>query len=224
MTYTAKDIILRPVSLDDANDCVREWHYSGKPYPKSQVHIGVFLGGQLEGCLQYGDPLDRRRVLGLVEGTEWHQMLELNRMAFSDRLPRNSESRALAVSFHLLHKHAPQVKWVLSYADATQCGDGTIYRATGFVLTGIRENSTLYRLQDGRIVSDVGIRSSPKLRRELGLGSSSKVPDSAQRLKGYQIRYIKFIDDNWADRLTVDSIPYERIDEVGAGMYKGEKT
>jgi len=223
VTYTAKDIVLRPISRRDADACVEEWHYSGKPYPKAQIHIGAFLGGRLEGCLQYGDPVDRRRVLGLVEGTQWHHMTELNRMAFSDRLPRNSESRALAVSFRLLRKHAPQVKWVLSYADATQCGDGAIYRASGFLLTGIRENSTLYELPDGRVVSDIGVRSSPKLRRELGLGSGSAIPDEAKALQGYQIRYVKFLDEGWRDRLTVDAMDYDRIDEVGAGMYKGEK-
>jgi len=220
---TAKDIILRPISRQESNECVEQWHYSGKPYPKSQVHIGVYLDGRLLGSLTYGQPLDKRKVLPLVDGTEWENMLELNRMAFSDRLPRNSESRALAVSFRLLKDHAPQVKWVLSYADATQCGDGAIYRASGFLLTGIRENSTLYRLPDGRIVSDVGVRSSPKLRRELGLGSGSQMPDEADRLKGYQLRYIRFIDESWSNRLSVEALPYSKIDEVGAGMYRGEK-
>lgn len=220
---TAKDIVLRPICREASDECVRQWHYSGKPYPKSQVHIGVHLDGNLLGSLTYGQPLDKRKVLPLVEGSEWHHMLELNRMAFSDDLPRNSESRALAISFRLIEEHAPQVKWVLSYADATRCGDGAIYRATGFHLTGIRENSTLYRLPDGQIVSDVGVRSSPKLRRELGMGTSSAMPDEAERLKGYQLRYIRFIDESWEGRLAVESLPYNHIDEVGARMYKGEK-
>jgi len=35
-----------------------------------------------------------------------------------------------------LDLHLPQIKWVISYADGTQAGSGTIYRASGFVLTG----------------------------------------------------------------------------------------
>lgn len=42
-------------------------------------------------------------------------------------------------------------------------------------------------------------------------------------LKGYQLRYIYFIDKKCAERLTVPIIPFSKIDEIGAGMYKGEK-
>ena len=34
----------------------------------------------------------------LVAGTGWNEYLELNRMAFDNVLPRNSESRAIALS------------------------------------------------------------------------------------------------------------------------------
>ncbi len=39
---------------------------------------------------------------------------------------------------------------------------------------------------------------------------------------GYQLRYIRFIDPAYEKRLTVPIIPFSAIDEVGAGMYKGE--
>lgn len=42
-------------------------------------------------------------------------------------------------------------------------------------------------------------------------------------LTGYQLRYIYFIDKTARKRLTVAEIPFSRIDEIGAGMYKGEK-
>lgn len=42
-------------------------------------------------------------------------------------------------------------------------------------------------------------------------------------LKGFQLRYIYFIDKKWRNRLVVPEIPFSRIDEMGAGMYKGEK-
>lgn len=40
-------------------------------------------------------------------------------------------------------------------------------------------------------------------------------------LKGFQLRYIYFIDKKYKDRLTVPIIPFSKIDEIGAGMYKG---
>lgn len=150
---TAKDIILRPISAADANDLVRRVHYSGKVVNNSQLHIGVFLGGKLEGAMQFGPSLDKRKIQGLVSGTAWHEFIELNRMAFTDALPRNSESRAIAIAMRLLRKHAPQVKWVVTFADATQCGDGTIYRASGFVLTGIKKNNQIWQAPSGEITT-----------------------------------------------------------------------
>lgn len=44
----------------------------------------------------------------------------------------------------------------------------------------------------------------------------------AKFVKGYQLRYIYFIDKSYRKRLTVPEIPFSRIDEMGAGMYKGE--
>lgn len=143
---TAKDIVLRPIAANEANDLVRRVHYSGKVVQNSQIHIGVFLHGKLEGAMQFGPSLDKRKIQGLVSGTQWHEFIELNRMAFSEALPRNSESRAIAIAMRLLRKHAPQLKWVISFADGTQCGDGAIYRASGFVLTAIKENQQLYTL------------------------------------------------------------------------------
>lgn len=104
---TAKDIILKPIPASDANEMVKRVHYSGKVVQNSQLHIGVFLHGKLEGAMQFGPSLDKRKIQGLVSDTQWHEFIELNRMAFSDALPRNSESRAIAIAMKLLKKHAP---------------------------------------------------------------------------------------------------------------------
>ena len=42
-------------------------------------------------------------------------------------------------------------------------------------------------------------------------------------LPGFQIRYIFFMRPDVRNRLAVPVIPYSRIDEMGAGMYLGEK-
>ncbi|WP_200799682.1 Mom family adenine methylcarbamoylation protein [Olsenella urininfantis] len=139
----ALDVELRVIPAKVANPFVKRVHYSGKVVNNSCLHFGAFLNGRLHGVMSFGPPTDKRKVLGLVEGTPWNGMLELNRMAFDPVLPRNSESRCIAVAMRLLKKNAPHVKWVLSFADGCQCGDGTIYRASGFVLTGIKQNDTL---------------------------------------------------------------------------------
>lgn len=165
----AKDIILKPISAKDANALVKRVHYSGKVVQNSQVHIGVFYHGRLEGAMQFGPSLDKRKLIGLVEGTQWHNFIELNRMAFSDVLPRNSESRAISIAMKLLKQHAPQIKWVISFADATQCGDGTIYRASGFVLTSIKENGQLYSLPHVDLLNKDFCKSNGLLENEIDI-------------------------------------------------------
>lgn len=233
---SAKDIILRPIPSKDANALVRRVHYSGKVVNNSQVHIGVFYRGRLEGAMQFGPSLDKRKIQGLVEGTLWNEFIELNRMAFTDALPRNSESRAIAVAMRLLRKHAPQLKWVVSFADGTQCGDGTIYRASGFVLTGITESQNLVRRGDGVVIHKMTLESNPTAPRpELGGRSYYAVTGGKYNLAayakatgghtvpGYQLRYLYFLDPTARERLTVPVLPFSKIDEMGARMYRGER-
>jgi len=39
---------------------------------------------------------------------------------------------------------------------------------------------------------------------------------------GFMLRYIYFIDKRCREKLTVPELPFSVIDEVGAGMYKGQ--
>ena len=71
------------------------------------LHFGAFLNGILHGVMQFGNPIDKRKVIGFVEGTLWNEFLELNRMAFDEHLPRNSESRCISIAIRLLRKNAP---------------------------------------------------------------------------------------------------------------------
>jgi hypothetical protein len=40
--------------------------------------------------------------------------------------------------------------------------------------------------------------------------------------KGYQLRYIYFLNKSAKQRLTVPILPFSIIDEMGARMYKGQ--
>ena len=180
--------------------------------------------------------MDKSKIINLVEGTGWDEFIELNRMAFDDYLPRNSESYCIAKTLRMIKKNAPQIKWVISFADGCSCGDGTIYRASNFVLTGITENKNICLLPSGEKVHKLTVESRPTSpRRELGGKSYYEITGGqysfrryvecvgGEILEGYQLRYIYFIDKAYRARLTVPEIPFSKIDEVGAGMYKGEK-
>lgn len=229
----AKDIVVKVIKSKDANRFVKEHHYSGKVVVGSSLHFGAFLDGKLHGVMSYGSPLSKKRVLPLVETKDgepvkWNEMLELNRMAFDDYLPKNSESRCIAISIKLLKKNAPHIKWILSFSDATQCGDGAIYRASGFTLTDVKKNFHNYKLPNGKVLNILNFSGGYMSRylKDLGL-CMSNTPHAnvkisgALKMVGYQLRYIYLIDKTC--KITVPILPFSKIDEIGAGMYKGEK-
>lgn len=232
---SAKSIELSPIPGSVANDLVRRLHYSGTVVRNSQLHVGCFLDGRLLGAMQYGPPLDRRRMLALVPGTPWAGLVELNRMAFADELPRNSESRALAIAARLLRRDAPHVEVVVSFADAAQCGDGTIYRAAGFVLTGIKTSKNLARLPDGSTVHKMRYEGSGGNlpRPEFGGRSYFEVTDGrydfaraiaaagGEVIAGHQLRYVQFLNPAARARLAVDEIPYAELARRGIRMARG---
>jgi hypothetical protein len=214
MSSSVKNLVVKPINAKRAAQFVKANHYSGKVVVNSQLHFGVFQNGKLEGVLQYGPSLRKHFTIGLVAGTGWNEFLELNRMVFTDALPRNSESRCIAYTLRLIKKHYPHLKWIISFADGTQCGDGTIYRATGFVLTGIKKNvglrvnpatgETMQQMQAYHLKIDKEFRKWPAL-------------------EGYQFRYIYFLQPECRNKLQVEEIPFAEIQRRKVGMYKGIK-
>lgn len=232
----AKEIIIKVIPASIANNFIKKHHYSGKVVNNSVLHFGAFLDNKLHGVLSYGNSLDKSKIIGLVNGTGWNEFLELNRMAFDDYLPRNSESRCISQTIKLIKKNAPQIKWIISFADATQCGDGTIYRASNFVLTGIKKNNNLARLPNGEVIHKMTLESNPS-KKHIFLSNRSYYQITgggynwnkfvekvgATILEGYQLRYIYFIDEKYRKKLTVEEIDFSEIKRVGAKMYKGKK-
>lgn len=229
-----KEIEIKVIPAKIANDFVKKHHYSGKVVPNSTLHFGAFLGGGLHGVLSYGNSMDKTKTMRLVEGTEWNGFLELNRMAFDDFLPRNSESYCIGATLRMIKKNAPHIKWVISFADGSQCGDGTIYRASNFVLTGIRENKSIIEMPSGQRLCQITISAHPdaiELKKECAINNipfkrytvGDWVKMGAKFVEGYQLRYVYFLDKKYKDKLTVPILPFSKIDEMGAGMYKGER-
>lgn len=230
-----KEIKIKVIPSGIANEFVKKHHYSGKVVSNSSLHFGAFLDGKLHGVMSFGPSMDKRHCQILVENTGWNEFIELNRMAFDDYLPRNAESRSISIAIRMIKKNAPQIKWIISYADGTQCGDGTIYRASGFVLTGINKNKTIIEMPDGSRIADLslnkqGLTIKQRYDKMCGLDplkrytANDYIKGGAKRLDGFMLRYIYFVDQSYKSRLTVPILPFTKIDEAGAGMYKGENS
>ena len=232
----AKEIIVKVIPAKIANEFVKKHHYSGKVV-NSQLHFGCFLDGKLHGVLQYGPPMKKlymQKYIIDIHGkmVDWYGFIELNRMAFDDYLPKNSESRCISITLKMIKSKAPNVKAVISFSDGTQCGDGTIYRASGFYLTDIKKNISLQVDSDGVIYSNMSMTGKYIRKDFLEKFKSKGVKTShswqknrdlagTKALQGFQLRYIYLIDKKY--KLTVPILPFSKIDEMGAGMYKGEK-
>jgi len=208
----AKEIIVKVIPAKIANEFVKKNHYSGKVVPNSTLHFGCFLDNKLHGVMQYGPSINKKGTINLVENTGWNEFIELNRMAFDDYLPKYSESRCIAITIKLIKKNAPQIKWIISFADGTQCGDGTIYRASGFKLVGIVDNTAL------RINPKTGEAMHVIQAHHLKISSEFR---NWKPFKGKQLKYIYLIDKSMT--ISKEILPFSEIDRQGAGMYKGEK-
>jgi hypothetical protein len=225
----AKEIILKVIPSKVANDFVKKHHYSGKVAATAELHFGCFLNNRIIGVVQYGRAINKYLHINLVDGTLWNEFMELNRMVLIDDTPKNSESRILGITFKLLKKYAPQIKWVMTFADAIQCGDGTIYRASGFKLIAINKSMQLYKLPNGDTLHLMGLQGGEygKHRKNMlksGYTSAKKYMIEVLKgepLQGQQIKYLKLLHQNL--KLNCEILPFSKINEMGAGMYKGEK-
>lgn len=223
---SAKDIIVKPISKPLADKIVKKYHYSGKVVQNSNLCFGIYYRGLLLGAMQYGPPTSKRKMLPMVSGTKWNEMIELNRMAFSDALPRFAESRAIAYSLKWMKKNT-EIKWVISFADGCQCGHGTIYQASNFKLCGLKENTGLIQLPCGEVKAMISLRPDANKRMvKDGYSSVRKWLDDKhkgwKKIKGYMYKYIYFIDKKSEQNFTGEFIPFSKIKELDIEMYKGE--
>jgi hypothetical protein len=225
----AKEIIVKVIPSKIANEFVKQHHYSGKVAATGLICFGAFLDNKMIGVAQWGRPINKYLHLHIVENTKWNDFLELNRLVCIDGTPKNTESRFIKICLLLIKKNAPHIKWVISFADATQCGDGTIYRASGFVLTNINESKQIYQLPNGETLHLMGLQGGQhgalrKKMLESGYGNAKKYMVDVLKgkpLLGKQLKYIYLIDKTC--KITVPILPFSKIDEMGAGMYKGQK-
>ncbi|WP_407150537.1 hypothetical protein [Bradyrhizobium sp. ORS 86] len=215
-----KQIRLAQIAKKDADALITRLHYSHKTINNAFLAVGVFIGGRPEGAMTFGPSMDKSNILGLVRDTAWNGFLELNRLAFSAALPRNSESRALSIALRMIKKYYPHIEWVISFADGCQCGGATIYRASGVTLTGLKLNKSLLRLPDGSVTHKMtqvtGKNRVAHFAKTGGSWSGQGTP-----LDGYQMRCIYFLNLEARARLVPQEIPYAEIDRRGARMHRG---
>lgn len=70
------------------------------------------------------------------------QVLELERVALNGKQGHGKTSQAVGMCLKALHREAPYVDLVVSYADIDQGHNGTLYQSTNWIYTGIKNADT----------------------------------------------------------------------------------
>jgi len=111
--------------------CMR-FHYA-KAVPSSPYAYNVY-NAALEwcGCVIFGPGASPN--LGVSVGLKQGEYLELVRVALNGKQPCTSE--VVSACLRQLHKDAPEIKIVISFADKDQNHFGTIYQATNWIYLG----------------------------------------------------------------------------------------
>lgn len=111
-----------------------KFHYA-KAIPSAEYAYNVY-NEQKEWCgtiiYGVGATPNIARPFGLANG----EVLELLRVALNGKQPCTSE--CVAASLKQIHKDAPHVKMIVSFADMDQNHYGTIYQATNWIYLGDR--------------------------------------------------------------------------------------
>ncbi len=101
-------------------------HWSNITRNTHYVCYGIYADTECMGVAIWSSPVAQNRF------KDGKQILELRRLALSDKCPKNSASRTISIMVKLIHKKFPDIKRLISYQD-TAVHQGTIYKASNWV-------------------------------------------------------------------------------------------
>jgi mannose-6-phosphate isomerase-like protein (cupin superfamily) len=129
-------LILKPMLFKIAKAILTKHHYLHSFPGGTKLAFGIFLNQSLLGAMTFGS--GPALAYSLVQDATPDDCLVLTRLWLDDSLPRNSESRIIAIALGYLKKYT-QIKFIISYADPSVGHIGMIYKAGGWIYTGLSE-------------------------------------------------------------------------------------
>jgi hypothetical protein len=208
-TATLQSMMVKPVPFVAAKRLIERYHYLHTFPGGTKLAFGVFVGNCLHGAISLG--AGPANAYNLVYQAQPDDCLVLTRLWLADELPRNSESKVIAIVIGALKRNT-HIKFLVSYSDPSQGHVGTIYQATNWLYTGLSEAMPLYDLGDG--IS----RQSRSLAHGFGTHSVKHLVDSGINVtlipQSSKYRYIYFLDPSWRIRLKPDVLPYPKSPDI----------
>lgn len=124
-------IIVKRATKEAVKYACLKFHYA-KRVPQSVYSFNIYEDGEWCGTIIYGYGASPN--LAASVGLHHGEVLELVRVALNGK--QRCTSECVAASLKAVHKAAPEVKIVVSFADMDQNHYGTIYQATNFIYLG----------------------------------------------------------------------------------------
>jgi hypothetical protein len=202
--FGSDDFQVKEIERNKANEIIVANHYSKKFYNATYIHLGVFIGNELLGVLQFGYAMNPASCSSVVKDTELNQYLELNRMWLDDKAPRNSESMAISYAIRYIRSKYPKIKWIQSFADERCGGFGIVYQAANFDFYG--EHTATFWTIDNEIYHNSLMTRNPKLSKSAAFIQQNKDRATSEKLR--QFRYIYWIDAKWKSKVLLKQKPY----------------
>ena len=140
------------------NDLVKQYHYSKKVVSNTKLHLGIFdkTNNKLVGVLSFGYPMNPKKTpQKIVDGSNYLEMYELNRMAMTDEAPKFTESQGIGLGIKWLKRFQKNIKWLLSYSDGKENNVGIIYQATNWDYLGYFISNSFYKYDHGEYIHSV---------------------------------------------------------------------
>lgn len=126
--FSKSSLKLAIVASDVASRYLDRHHPLGSGHGFSFA-IGVWFNGLLSGVMTFGNPISNLAVHRYK--ISQRECLELRKMHVLDVLPKNSESRCLAIAAKLVFRQYPRIKLLLTYCDESE--GATAYKASGWI-------------------------------------------------------------------------------------------
>lgn len=180
-TITPKDIVLKRIAGRDAKRIIVRNYRSGTFPSGVKLCLGAFVGEQCLGCVVFG--MGSRFIHTVIADGQPGDVWELARLWLSDRLPKNSESRVLAIAIKVVKKFNRELKAVVTYTDYGV----KLYKGAGWEQVPGQFGDTKCMIVDGvehfsrRAVSNqYGTISPPELRKR---GHTVEIKQGVHRTK-----------------------------------------
>lgn len=206
MSSSLPDLRLDWADAKAARYACERWHYTGS-LPNAGVKIGVWEGGVFAGVILFGIGAGNStngQKYGLARGND---VAELVRVALRPG-HRHPVSRCVAIAIRMLRRQSPNLRLLISFADAEQGHHGGIYQAGNWIYAGTTDAERAWFIRGKRkhqrtIHSNGWVQNLEWLRANVD-------PNARYERTPAKHRYLMPLDDEIRERIAPLAQPYPK--------------